>query len=78
MTGDTNRVGVLFYSRPSLLENTQKAAAQGKDPGATRVPMLMPNRTEIQWKSSSRQCELQDLKTNMQPNEHILTAGSAC
>ena len=69
---------MLFYSQPSLLENTQETAARGQDPGATRVPMLMRNRTEIQWKSSSRQREPQDLKTNVQPNEHILTAGSAC
>lgn len=78
MTGDTNRVGVLFYTYHGLMETHIKTAATGKARGAAGVPLLMPNRTEIQWKSSSRLCVLQDLKTNTQPNEHIITAGSAC
>lgn len=76
-TGDANGVGVLPYSQRSLVENTQKDSSPGQSHGAASVPLWMPNRTGIQWKSSSRLCVLQDLKTNTRPNEHIITAGSA-
>lgn len=55
-----------------------KTAALGQAHGAASIPLLMLNSTAIQWKSSSRLRVPQDLKTNVWPNEHIITAGSAC
>lgn len=75
--GDANREGVLPYRQHGLVEHTHKDSSPGQSHGDASVPPWMPNRAGIQWKSSSRLCVLQDLKTNTRPNEHIITAGSA-